>query len=205
MGEPDSIRERCGPYWAEHPSPSQELTEACIAYWLQISYGTDDPEELMYDPEVGRAEELDVTAAQLSKMVAHVDRVSPSDASSPHPTVRARQYFQAAARLRFSIGQGLNLLSFEPQLRKVLAGERLTDEDLAPYGVELNAITRWRLAAAVRARHGIVPDHPDLQRFLYEPGSVSGVELLPIPREEGGAESSLTEEDRHNLRVLGQG
>ncbi|TVQ93604.1 MAG: hypothetical protein EA397_03960 [Deltaproteobacteria bacterium] len=194
--------EVCAARWADDPSPTAARTQGCMQWWLKVAYGTEDPAELDFDPEVGHPEEREVTAAQLDRMRAHVQAICPEGATAPAPCVRARQYFEGAARHRFRIGQSVDLLSFEPQLRKVLAGERLTADDLAPYGVALDAVVRWRLAAAIRARHGIVPEHPDLQRFLFEPDVVEGADSLPLPRVEPGSESALTEADHHNLAML---
>lgn len=198
----NEAKDDCGSSWAESPSPSPERTEACARRWLAIAYGSDDPAELEFDPTPGRAEELSVTADELRAMAAHTRAARHPDADATHWAFRAEEYFQRAADHRFRLGQDMNLVDFSPLLETVLDGRALSADDLSPApGLSWDAVVRWRLAAAVRARHGAPLDHPDLERFFYTPGAVPGTDLLPVPRS-GDDEPDLTETDRANLKLL---
>lgn len=193
----------CGARWAADLLPTAATTEMCSRWWLTVAYGSDDPEELEFDPTPGRAEEVKVTAAELGRMAAHARQALPLNAEPTHWAARAAGYFEAAAQHRFRLGQDENLTSFEPLLAAVIEGRALTPEDLEPMpGLEWDAVVRWRLAAAVRARHGAPLEHPDLERFFYEPGAVSGTELLPLRRRDDGREPDLSDVDRANLALL---
>jgi hypothetical protein len=192
----------CGARWAAEVAPTPARTEACARRWLQVAYGSNDPAELDFDPRPGHAVELAVTAAELRAMAAHARAAAPADVPPTHWAARAAEYFEVAADHRFKLGQDENLVDFEPLLAKVLAGEPLTPDDLQPVPeLTWDAVVRWRLAAAVRARHGAPLGHPDLERFFYEAGAVQGTALLPV-RRAAGEPSPLTDVDRANLALI---
>lgn len=192
----------CGARWAAEVAPAPARTEACARRWLRVAYGSNDPAELDFDPRPGHAAELAVTAAELRAMAGHARAATPPGASPTHWAARAATYFETAADHRFTLGQDENLIDFEPLLEAVLAGRALTRADLEPAPeLRWDAVVRWRLAAAVRARHGAPLGHPDLERFFYEPGAVPGARSLPVPRS-ADAEPELTENDRTNLALL---
>jgi hypothetical protein len=86
--------------------------------------------------------------------------------------------------------------SFEPLLRKVLAGGRLAAEELGP----LAPATLARLRNAPYARHGRPFKNPELQAFFYAPHPSSS--LPPLAPDPAFDESRLDAADRANIAAV---
>jgi hypothetical protein len=89
--------------------------------------------------------------------------------------------------------------SIEPLLAKVLAGERLVPEALAP----LSALSLSRLKNAPYARHGRRFKTPDLEAFFYGPrAGESASKVLPLKADPAFRDSVLDASDRKNVETV---
>jgi hypothetical protein len=89
--------------------------------------------------------------------------------------------------------------TIEPLLAKVLAGQRLSADDVKP----LSADSLSRLRNAPYARHGRVFKNPALQAFFYapRPGELA-TRLLPLQPNAAFAEALLDGNDKANVAVV---
>jgi hypothetical protein len=98
------------------------------------------------------------------------------------------------------------MVSIEPLLGRVLAGERLAESELGlDDPTPWSALTLWHLRNAVYARHGHEFKSPDLDTFFYgkRPAKqkVDRTRLLPL-KKPAAPDASLTAADNANLALI---
>lgn len=190
-------RPLCEKTWPNAAKPSAATTKRCIAHWSRYAYGTSNPDEeaRSLDPTFGDAIEIRFTAAQFATMAAHTKHQCPK-AECCSLCYRIGHWLETTGTNRFELTDYLALSSFEPLLKKVLAGEALTTKDLkTEHGPPWSPLTLWRLKNAVFARHGRTFGNPDLGRFFY--GGKLGLRI-----DASYADARMTDVDRANVALL---
>lgn len=195
----------CESAWPAAAKPTADQSKGCLAHFLRITYGPKyDKEALSLDPGYGHGIEVKLTTDQLKKMVAHAKTAC---AGGDHPTesdcVRGLEFLEGMVDRRMSLFEDVNMGSFEPVLKKVLAGEKLERSDLVMEdGPSWSPLTLWRLRNAAYARHGYQFEKDDLNAFFYGPRDERHkTALLPLPK---GTKKKveLTPIDGQNVRLI---
>lgn len=178
-------------------------TWACMTYYLTLAYGgAPDAEALTLDPGYGFPQEVKLSSAKLTRMIAHVGAVcDPEAAPVESECKRADELFRGIASRRQGLFENTTMESIEGVLGTVLKGDKLTRAQLYADDPEMSwsPLTLWKLRNAAYARHGYRFKTPDLNTFFYGPRE--GSTLLPIKGGEA-AQVELTESDRANVVLI---
>jgi hypothetical protein len=202
--------------WARRAAPTAAATAACVERLLWHGYlRKPDAEALQLDPAYQSTLELALDAPLLAGMKAHLVAGCPSEDAAGETNWRCKRAHelvdhQAARRLRADEWPAPETLL--PALAKVLAGEPLTEADLAAEGEpRFSPLGLWKLRNAAYARHGLVFKDPELNAFFYGPrpsglpehGPATAEQrgLLPLPAGQR-PKVTLSATDGANVRLI---
>lgn len=197
----------CEKDWPAAAKVDRNQTWACLTHYLTYAYGQKPTAELMtLDPGYGHPVEVKLSVADLERMTNHVEAACDVAAAPVESEcARGHELFQGMKHRRLGISEGVELGSFEPLLRKVLAGEELTEADLLvnDTGPKWSLLTLWKLRNAAYARHGYLFKTPDLNTFFYGPREPVGEpKLLPLAKKGETKKVTLSKADTANVRLI---
>lgn len=211
----DNERPNCGSFWVSIPESSKrEDAMRCIDSWLEIAYEGNDEPNLDYDPRYGSEIEIEYSTAEFRGMASNIESYCTTLADYEGRCSRVVEFLQQVAKRRMSMFEGTDVMeSIQGPLETILEGRTLTYGDLfmSPitsencnaFRVEWSPLVLWKFENAVRARHGVRFEDPDLNAFFYGVGGRPEEESGPLPviaSTNGPVE--LTAVDRSNLALI---
>lgn len=196
---PQSDAQYCEKTWADETNPSAKESLACAEHWVDIAYGgkaTD--EDIQLDPYVSTTIALRYTTHQLLRMEKHI-RQACKKCQTDRPG-RAAEFLQRCAVAKMELFDSEipdPAGDLRPMLKIVLAGKKLTKDDITR-----NAVTLWKARNAVFARHGRPFKNPDLNGFFYEGKHGGESDFLPLKKNPKYNDAMLTKIDKANIALI---
>ncbi|MCB9524081.1 MAG: YARHG domain-containing protein [Myxococcales bacterium] len=193
--------------WAKAEKVTQAQTNACLRRLLSDAYGGKmDGELLTLDPNPATKWEPDFLKEDLERALKHHKTVCYAPTTDPATLCgRSEELFTRQIGRKMSLFEDVNVGSFEAVLGKIIAGQKLTKEDLTPSpDAGFSALTLWKLRNAAYARHGYKFKKQDLNDFFYGPRTGDQKldnGMLPLTHELK-ANVTLTAEDGANVRLI---
>lgn len=201
-----AVAKQCETVWPKAKTADKQQTWTCLTHFLTHAYGGPPTEESMtLDPGYGHPLEVELSTEDLDRMIAHVKAVcDPEAAPVESECHRGHEYFTGMRGRRLGLFEDVAVGSIEAPLRKVLAGEALTEADVFADNpdVALSPLSLWKLRNAAYARHGYAFKTPDLNAFFYGPRAAGETTLLPLKVKPEKKKAELSPTDAENVRLI---
>lgn len=199
--------EACETVWPRTAKADRHLTWRCLTHYLTYAYGQKpDAEALTLDPGYGHPSEVKLSLEDLDRMIASTKAACDVDAAPVESEcARGHELLQGMRSRRLGLFENVAVGSIEAQLRKVLAGQELTEADLFvdDEGMDLSPLSLWKLRNAAYARHGYQFKTADLNTFFYGPREPVGEpKLLPLETKGTTKKVELSKADTANVRLI---
>ena len=207
-------RELCEEKWPKQKKAKTRITRRCAFYWV-VNFGypaSGARSGFSHDPSTAHSIFTRFGAADLIKLGKRVESICDLECREQLGALaRAAEMFHSAAWAHYSLSDGNLPDDLRPQLRLLLAGEKLPAKDIEGLG----AVHLRKLRNAVYARHGRPFQDADLDAFFYEarprimakefPRELKrrkAFKLLPLSRNPDFDDSMLTRIDEANVATI---